>query len=127
MGQDPRPLSSGSVLNEVSVYIWELLTRGINSLKELAWAGKGFLNDLVQAYLPSTSRSRRHLTGYQHYVLRYEMLSLAVILTGLIKLKTSDLIIPDPEVEELLQQLANRAALPLQVMGVRFAKQYELL
>ena len=35
---------SESVLNEVSVYIWEL-TRGINSLKELAWAGKAFLND----------------------------------------------------------------------------------
>ena len=32
-------------LNEVSVYIWEL-TRGMNSLKEFAWVGKGFLNDL---------------------------------------------------------------------------------
>ena len=46
VGQDSPPLFSESVLNEVSVYIWEL-TKGINSLKELAWAGKakGFLND----------------------------------------------------------------------------------
>ena len=45
VGQD-RPLTvfSESVLNEVNVYIWEL-TRGINSLKELAWAGKAFIND----------------------------------------------------------------------------------
>ena len=42
--QDPKRLFSESVLNEVSVYIWEL-TKGINSLKELALAGKGFLND----------------------------------------------------------------------------------
>ena len=38
------------------------------------------------------------------------------MLTNLLELKTSDLIIPDPEAEELLQQLANSAALPLQVM-----------
>ena len=43
-GQGPRPLFSESVLGEVSVYIWELKI-GINSLKGLAWAGKGFLND----------------------------------------------------------------------------------
>ena len=44
VGQDPFWLFSESVLNEVSVYIWEL-TRGINSLKELAWPGKAFIND----------------------------------------------------------------------------------
>ena len=44
VGQDPRPLFSESVLNEVIVYIWEL-TRGTKSVTELAWAGKGFLND----------------------------------------------------------------------------------
>ena len=43
--EDPRQVFAESVLNEVSVYVWEL-TRGINNLKELAWAGKGFLNDL---------------------------------------------------------------------------------
>ena len=36
------------------------------------------------------------------------------MLTNLLELKTSDLIIPDPEVEELLQQLANSAALLVQ-------------
>ena len=45
VGQDPRLVFSESVLNEVSVYMWEL-TKGINNLKELSWAGKGFLNDL---------------------------------------------------------------------------------
>ena len=44
VGQDPQRLFSESVLNEVSVYIWEL-TRGINTLKQLAWAGKAFLDD----------------------------------------------------------------------------------
>ena len=39
-----------------------------------------------------------------------------VILTNRLELKTSDLIIPDPEVEELLQELVSSAALPLQVM-----------
>ena len=39
---------------------------------------------------------------------------------GTVVLETSDLIIPDPEVGEFLQQLANRAALPFQVMGLRF-------
>ena len=34
--------STNNSLNEASVYIWEL-TRGINSLKELAWARRGFL------------------------------------------------------------------------------------
>ena len=38
------------------------------------------------------------------------------MLTNLLELKTSDLIIPDPDVEELLQQLADSAALPLQVI-----------
>ena len=42
--QGPQRLLSESVLNEVSVYIWEL-TRGINSFKGLAWAGKAFIND----------------------------------------------------------------------------------
>ena len=76
VGQDSRPLFSESVLSEVSVYIWEL-TKGINSLKELAWAGKAkdFLNDY--AYLLSTSR--RYLTEYQHYVLRYKMVSIAML------------------------------------------------
>ena len=41
------------------------------------------------------------------------------MLTNLIELETANLITPDPEVEELLQQLANRAALPLQVIGLR--------
>ena len=44
VGQGPEQLFSESVLNEVSVYIWEL-TRGINGLKELVWAGKAFIND----------------------------------------------------------------------------------
>ena len=44
VGQDPEQLFPESVLNEVSIYIWEL-TREINSLKELAWAGKAFIND----------------------------------------------------------------------------------
>ena len=56
-------------LNEVSVYIWEL-TRGINSLKELAWAGKAFIND--QAHLPSTKSKVSHRIS----TLRYEMASL---------------------------------------------------
>ena len=33
---------SESVINEISVHMWEL-ARGINSLKELAWAGNRFL------------------------------------------------------------------------------------
>ena len=45
VGRDSRQLFSESVLNEVSVYTWEP-TRGVNSLKGLAWAAKGFLNDL---------------------------------------------------------------------------------
>ena len=40
--QDPERLFSESVLNEVSIYIWEL-RRGINSLKGLAWTGKTFI------------------------------------------------------------------------------------
>ena len=51
------------------------------------------------------------------------MVSLAMLqLTNLIELKPSKLIFPNPEAEELLQQLANRAALPLalQVIGLRF-------
>ena len=44
VGQDPLRLFSESVLNEVSVYISEL-TRGINSLEKLAWAGQAFIND----------------------------------------------------------------------------------
>ena len=44
------------------------------------------------------------------------MVSLAKLYTNLLELKTSDLIISDPEVEEVLQQLANSAALPSQVM-----------
>ena len=57
VGQDPQQLFSESALNEVSVYIWEL-TRGINSLKELAWVGKAFPNDW--AYLPSTKLKVSH-------------------------------------------------------------------
>ena len=43
-----------------------------------------------------------------------------MILTNLIERRTSNLFIPDPEVEELLQRLANRAALhlALQVMDL---------
>ena len=40
---DPLRLFSETVVNEISIYIWQL-ARGINSLKELAWAGKAFLN-----------------------------------------------------------------------------------
>ena len=59
LGQDPQRLFSESVLNEVSVYTWEL-TGEINSLKELTLAGKAFLND--QAYLPSAKSNVSHTT-----------------------------------------------------------------
>ena len=45
--------------------------------KELAWIGKGFLNDVDEAYL--LLQSQRYLTGYQSYVLQYEMVSLAML------------------------------------------------
>ena len=52
-------------LNEVSVYIWEL-TRRINSHKELTWVGKGFLNDLDWAYLPSMKSKVSHRISTLH-------------------------------------------------------------
>ena len=77
VAQDPRPLFSDSVLlNEVRVYMLKQ-TKGMNSLKELAWAVKVVL----MTYTKPTCllQNRRYLTGYQHYVLRYEMVSLATL------------------------------------------------
>ena len=44
VGQDPQKLYSESVFGKVCIYLWEL-RRGINSLKDLAWAGKALIND----------------------------------------------------------------------------------
>ena len=82
----------------------------------MAWEGQGFLNH--EAYLPST-KSKKVSQGI--LTPGYEMVSLTMLYqampTDLVELKTSNLITPDPEIEELLQKMADRAA--LQVMGLR--------
>ena len=130
VGQDPRPLFSESFLNEVNVYIYLYIYSYIfqclyiftykygnqegesTALKSWPGLAKDDL-DCLPAFYQSKSKVSHRISILLPTISIGEFNYVTV--TNLV-----NLIIPDPEVEELLQQLANIVALPLQVRVLRF-------